>query len=248
MFPVRCAVFGESQSEHCKLNAMQRRLYIIATTSRCGSTHLCRMLTSTCRLGEPAEYYNVHVKPERMKLWHAQSDIEYFQQMLLRTSTDNGVCGVKVATDAFEKLRKELDPIFELLRPRYIWLRRRDILRQAISLYRARETDVWHWHVGQTKPQAVPPFDTDKINACQGQIEQANAAWASWFAEVQLEPLKLWYEDVNTLPRATLETICHHVGVSSSNLPPINSDLRVMRDGVTEAWIGALSGAASYRK
>ena len=63
-------------------SSMQRTLYIIATTSRSGSTHLCRMLTSTRRLGEPAEYYNVRVKPERMETWNAKSDIEYFQQML----------------------------------------------------------------------------------------------------------------------------------------------------------------------
>ncbi len=77
---------------------VKRTLYIIATTSRSGSTHLCRMLTSTRRLGEPAEYYNVRVKPQRMKLWNVTSDLEYFQQVLLRTSTDNGVCGIKTAT------------------------------------------------------------------------------------------------------------------------------------------------------
>ena len=79
----------------------QRTLYLIATTSRSGSTHLCRMLTSTRRMGEPAEYYNVGIKPQRMQLWNVASDLEYFQEMLLRTSTDNRVCGIKVATLAF---------------------------------------------------------------------------------------------------------------------------------------------------
>ena len=216
---------------------MNRKLYIIATTSRSGSTHLCRMLTSTRRLGEPAEYYNVRVKPERMKLWNANSDLEYFQQMLRRTATDNGVCGIKVATLAFEHLRAELGPIFELLRPPYIWLRRRDTLRQAISLYRAQETDVWHWHQGQAKPNAAVPFDADKINGCRKQIEDANNAWANWFAEQEIEPLKLWYEETIASPRETVESICRHVGVNDKNLPPIRSDLRVMRDELTESWL-----------
>ena len=215
---------------------MQRRVYIIATSSRSGSAHLCRMLTSTRRLGEPAEYYNVRVKPERMKLWNATSDFEYFREMLLRTSTDNGVCGIKVATGAFENLRSELGPMFELLRPKYIWLRRRDVLRQAISLYRASETDVWHWHEGQAKPRAAVAFDAEKIESCRKQIEQANEAWASWIAEQEVEPLQLWYEDVVASPRDTIESICRYLGINEKNLPPIKSDLRVMRDEVTEDW------------
>ena len=218
---------------------MQRILYIIATTSRSGSTHLCRMLTSTRRMGEPAEYYNVRVKPDRMKLWNATTDLEYFQEMLRRTSTSNGVCGVKVATLAFEHLRGELGPIFELVSPKYIWLRRRDTLRQAVSLYRAKETGVWHWYAGQAKPQAAVRFDAEKIDACRKQIEDANASWANWFAEQQFEPLKLWYEDYITSPCETIQTICRHVGVDDRNLPPIKSDLRVMRDETTEQWIAA---------
>ena len=71
---------------------MQRTLYLIATTSRSGSTHLCRMLAATKRLGEPAEYYNVRVRPLRMQLCGAASDADYFQQVVSRTSTPNGVC------------------------------------------------------------------------------------------------------------------------------------------------------------
>lgn len=220
----------------------KREFYLIATTSRSGSTHLCRMLTSTRRLGEPAEYYNVRVKPERMKLWKAKSDLEYFQQMLLRTSTDNGVCGIKVATLAFENMRRELGPIFELLRPKFIWLRRHDVLRQAISLYRASETDIWHWHEGQAKPQAAVPFDAEKINACRKQIEQANEAWAIWFAENRISPLQFWYEDVISSPRGTVEETCRHVGVDAGSLPVLKSDLRVMRDETTEQWITMYAG------
>jgi len=223
---------------------MQRKLYIIATTSRSGSTHLCRMLTSTGRLGEPAEYYNVRVKPERMQLWNAADDVDYFRQMLLRTSTANGACGLKAATLAFENFRRELGPIFELLRPTYIWLRRRDVLRQAISLYRAEATDVWHWHNGQPKPSACPPLDAARIKRCRRQIEQANDAWARWFADENIFPLKLWYEDVIAAPLATVRAVCRHVDVDDGRLPAIKSDLRVMRDQVTEHWVKRLRGEA----
>lgn len=219
---------------------MNRTLYIIATTSRSGSTHLCRMLTSTRALGEPAEYYNVRVKPQRMKLWNAANDLDYFRQMLLRTSTDNNVCGVKVATLAFENMRRELGPVFELLRPKYIWLRRRDTLRQAISLYRANETDIWHWHTHQAKPQAVPRYDPRRIRQCQRQIENANESWADWFTSEQCQPLKLWYEDVTADPHKVVEQISAHLGIKNVPLRAIKSDLKIMRDETTESWVEKL--------
>ena len=221
---------------------MQRTLYIIATTSRSGSTHLCRMLTATRRLGEPAEYYNVRVRPERMKLWGAASAAEYFQQLLERTSTPNGVCGIKVATTAFEHLRASLGPGFDLLRPKYIWLRRRDALRQAISLYRAQTTDIWHWHAGAPRPHACPEFDAARIEQCGREIASANDYWRDWFAgDTTRVPLELWYEDLIAAPHTAIERICKHTGVSDENLPAATSELCVMRDEVTEQWVEHLA-------
>ncbi len=225
---------------------MQRTLYLIATTSRSGSTHLCRMLTATQRLGEPAEYYNVRVRPERMKLWNAASDADYFQQVVSRTSTPNGVCGIKVATTAFEHLRASLGDGFELLRPQYIWLRRRDALRQAISLYRAQATDVWHWHAGQPRPSTCPPLDVERIKQCRREIAAANDYWREWFAADDARaPLELWYEDVIADPQTAIAQICRHVGVSENNLPSPRSELCVMRDATTEDWLRRLASPAS---
>ncbi len=134
-------------------------------------------------------------------------------------------------------LRRELGPIYELLRPKYIWLRRRDAVRQAISLYRATATDVWHWHAGQPRPSACPPFDATRIAECRQQVEAANEQWAEWFAENEIEPLELWYEEVVAQPLDAILTVCRHTGVDAAGLPPPASDLCVMRDAVTETWL-----------
>jgi LPS sulfotransferase NodH len=228
---------------------MQHTLYLIATTSRSGSTHLCRMLTATQRLGEPAEYYNVRVRPERMKLWGAKSDRDYFEQVIQRTSTANGVCGIKVATAAFEILRSSLGEEFDRLQPRYIWLRRRDTLRQAISLYRAQATDIWHWHAGQPRPTACPEFDAERIARCRREIESANDEWRAWFAGgAERQPLMLWYEDLIAEPAPIVAEICRHVGVSDENLPPPRSDLQVLRDATTQAWLARLQFGADHHR
>lgn len=221
---------------------MKRKLYFIATTSRCGSTHLCRMLSSTGRLGTPAEYYNDRTQPQRMQHWSVSSELEYFQQILARTSSGNGVCGVKVATSAFDRMREGLGPTFELLRPRYIWLRRRDELRQAISLYRATATDVWHWHAGQPRPAQSPPFDARQIDNQLQAIRRANQQWQNWFAENQFQPLHLWYEDLVQQPNESVAAICRYVIGNATGLCPPRSDLQVMRDELTEQWARRLTG------
>lgn len=216
---------------------MKRNLYIIATTSRSGSTYLCQLLASTRRLGEPKEYYNPPVKARFQERWNAADDLTYFRELLTRTSTANGVCGVKLATSALVDMRAQLGPVFELLRPVYIWLRRRDALRQAISLYRASATGHWHWPAAAQRPRACPPFDAQRINECRRRIEQANDEWESCFAAGRIDPLMLWYEDVAADPRASVAAVCRRVGVDARDLPPLKSKLRVMRDGVTDHWV-----------
>jgi LPS sulfotransferase NodH len=124
---------------------------------------------------------------------------------------------------------------------RYIWLRRRDTLRQAISLYRAAATDIWHWPAGAPRPMACPVFDAERIEHCRREITIANDYWRDWFAgEAARSPLELWYEDISADPRAAIEHICRHIGLSTENLPTPQSKLCVMRDAVTDEWCALL--------
>lgn len=226
----------------------KKTLYLIPTTSRSGSTYLCRLLAATGRLGNPDEYYNRQSKAERMRAMGVAGECEYFQALLRRTSTANAVCGIKLETAALAELQRALGPIFDLLRVKYIWLRRRDTLRQAISLYRATETDVWRRPVGEPPPSNCPPFDAERILVHRETIAAANTHWRRWFAEQAIEPLCIWYEDLAARPRETVAEICRFLDVDTSNLPAPASGLQVMRDAVTEAWMQTIRGAESRQK
>jgi LPS sulfotransferase NodH len=224
---------------------MQRHtLYLLCTTSRTGSTHLCQLLTSTGRLGSPDEYFNQPQMSQAMQQHRITQEQDYVQHILTTTSTPNGVCGIKLATDAFARLRSACHDQLAELSPKYIWLQRRDVLRQAISLYRAQETGVWHWPAGESRPTADAAFDADRIRECEMQIAAANEEWSGWFAAAKVEPLQLWYEDVALSPPAAIRAIADSVNVQCG-AQDIVSHLNVLRDARTEAWVRQLQPSRS---
>jgi LPS sulfotransferase NodH len=66
--------------------------------------------------------------------------------------TPNGVFGAKLMWDHLGRLardrppREALDELFD--GPRYVWVRRGDVVRQAVSLWRAMQTQSWRHDSG----------------------------------------------------------------------------------------------------
>jgi len=82
-------------------------------------------------------------------------------------------------------------------RPKYIWMRRRNRVQQAVSWAIAEQTRVWIQKMGE-KPRlgARPRFDFDVIDDLYNLIVAYEAGWANYFRENHIEPLILFYEDV----------------------------------------------------
>ena len=216
---------------------MKRVIYLICTTSRSGSTYLCELLRSTRRLGNPREFYNTRKHEESTRLWSAKDDLDYLRHLLKNTSTENGVCGVKLSTTAFMKFREGLGPIADALHIRYLFLRRRDRPRQAISLYRATQSRIWEWRRDEPMPAGKVHFDEKGIIEASEAIQRANQYWVDWFTEAQVSPLELWYEDIMNNAQNVVRSVCRWVGVDDQHLPPLSTNTRIMRDHITERWV-----------
>jgi LPS sulfotransferase NodH len=224
---------------------MKSRLYLLCTTSRTGSTHLCRLLAATGRLGSPEEFFNEPQMSQAMRHHNIPTERDYVTHIFNATSTPNGVCGIKLATDAFARLRHALgEHELQALAPKYIWLRRRDGLRQAISLYRAAASGVWHWPAGKPRPAADVPFDAARIRQCEAQIAAANAEWSQWFTATKITPLELWYENVALSAPAAIRAIARYVNAECVSVEHESAEtmspLQVLRDARTEHWVRRL--------
>lgn len=209
-------------------------VYCIACCARSGSTYLAELCESTGRLGVPKEYINPDPMCEpqfRRKVVESSdaTDSEYVEALLRERSTSNGVFGIKVVG-----YKDNEDRLADFKVNRWIFLRRRDLLEQAISLYKAMANKQWVWRRGEAKPS--PHFDEVEIRRIADYLRRKHSEWLTFFAERNIEPLELWYEDIQRDSLHAIKQICEFVGVSSEDLSPLCVTTRVQRDAVTEQW------------
>jgi LPS sulfotransferase NodH len=228
------------------------RGYVICTVPRTGSWLLCHALESTGLAGAPAEYFWRGDEPYWSQPWGVTNYGDYIATVQRATATPNGVFGVKMMWGYFDEVLTKAAsvPAFsglartELMnsmfpRARYLWLRRRDKLRQALSWWRAAVTGEWAQVVGDA-PAVVPPPALD-ITAVERLLQQAHAhekAWSTYFADNAIQPWVIDYEDlILDVPAATNDAL-RFLDVSPGHDVEVAAPkLRRQRDEQTEAWV-----------
>jgi LPS sulfotransferase NodH len=121
--------------------------YILCSSPRTGSTLLGQMLRDTNCAGDPLEYFNpLYLKALANRL----GDINNFFQLLAflekhRTSS-NGIFGLQIHWSHLNNIfryDKNLINTFIDSFDKIIFLRRKDKIAQAVSLYRASKSKLW---------------------------------------------------------------------------------------------------------
>jgi trehalose 2-sulfotransferase len=215
-------------------SAPAERGYVICATPRSGSNYLSQLLASTGQLGNPLEYFNTvgrrkHTDPKYPKDPHAQIDI-----IRSMGATPNGIYAVKVLPVQYYRVRKRLDLFHELPNLKFVRLRRRDLIGQAISLARAEQTGQI---TASDRARGKPIYDAEDIRNCIRAVCARESIWNQVMQEFGVEPLTFEYEDVMGDPQAAVDQVAALMGLSA--LPPINPALvlvAVQRDRESEAW------------
>jgi trehalose 2-sulfotransferase len=201
--------------------------YIIASVQRSGTHLLCSILRSTGVVGAPAEYFLSKPGETWEKRWGAPSRVAYVQHVLQQNTAADGVFGTVVMWSYFERMLQMLQEIPEyknldgahLLsavfnKPKYIWMRRRNHVEQAVSWAMACQTGVWTQKAEeQSQPRAMPKFDFKVIDEWCKRIAAHDEGWANYFGENQIEPLVLFYEDVVASHCAAAERVLKFLGL-----------------------------------
>lgn len=168
-------------------------------------------------------------------------------------TTENGVFGAKLMWSQLPDLEQHAAALpafagvtgFELLerlfeRPRYVWARRRDKVRQAISLWRALQTRTWRLeHPAAVEGIPRLHYSFEGIEHLRRRLSADDEAWGRFFLLSEVEPLEVLYEDVEASPVAAVARVAEHIG---TELPPgWLPDTRMLRqsDGVNEEWHSA---------
>ena len=177
--------------------------FFIATCQRSGGFFLMSLLNSTKKVGYVHEY--LHQLDEGWEGIPTDKDIlSHFEEIYERMIDILGPTGhwsTKVDIREFWVVERWLD--LKQLEPqsvKWIWLRRRNKIRQAISLIKAQETKIWHLDKDDPKDKqdlARADRDVDFKKLCVSTIRffLGDCAWSNFFQLHGVEPHTLYYED-----------------------------------------------------
>lgn len=227
-----------------------RRSYLICTTVRTGSTLLCELLTSTGLAGHPSELFSPPGRRTLAGMWGTPTVTAYVEELRRRLVTPNGVFGAKLGipalTDLLDHLRAESDgaSAHELLAAafpglRYVWISRRDRVRQAVSWERAVQTGLWT-HTGTRPPIVVPRprFDAAAIRRRLDAIERDERWWADLFAEAGVDPVRVTYEDLAADGAAVVRRVLDELGIDTAGPLWLSAPrMRRQADARSERWV-----------
>ena len=228
--------------------------YIIASVQRSGTHLLCSLLRNTGLAGWPDEHFLSKPSETWEERWVSPSRLAYVEGVLRRNTSPNGVFGTVVMWNYFDRMLQMLQEIpsyknlqgakllAEVLhRPKYIWLRRRNRLEQAISWAIACQTRVWAQKVGEKpQPRGLPKFDFKVIDEWLKRIETHETGWANYFGENHIDPLVVFYEDVVACNRRSAEHVLEFLGLPATAAAGIApSTFEKQANQISQEWTAA---------
>lgn len=235
--------------------------YIICTTPRSGSYLLCDGLGSTSLAGRPREWFNPRGEESRRSRWGLDKSTHatyaaYLDQVRARSTTRNGISGIKLHFYQFVELAKKLASVkgFEGLSTaelmakafpnlKYLWLTRRDKSRQAISYLLASKTNDWGIIEGAKSSKSKDTidesdFEPQALARLEETFAQNDAAWHSYFESNNIAALTVYYEDLAADYRSTVVRVLKWLEVPNANAVPVRpTRLKRQSTARNEDWL-----------
>ncbi len=233
--------------------------YLICATPRTGSSLLCGLLESTGVAGHPESYFR---RPDE-KLWATRWGIldssgrsfrasDFMRSAMVAGTTDNGVFAARIMWGTLKEVVDRLGTLhpdlvgadLELFRrvfgpTRFLYLRRHDVVAQAVSWLRAEQTN--HWQdddlIQPGQAEISPHFDAGEIQRLVRVIDEHNTGWRAWFTSVDVEPREVRYEDLADDPIGVTRGLLDYLGLDLPSGHEIRVQHRRRGDHLNADWI-----------
>jgi LPS sulfotransferase NodH len=194
--------------------------------------------------------------PKPNPLWHPDTYDQYLEWALDEGTTPNGVFGAKLMwgyLGDFAELVRGIDGMAGRSLPdllsrafpglRYVQITRRDKVRQAVSLWKAVQTQAWQRDAGASDDghdgrMLEPVFSFRAINYLMRELTAHDASWDAYFLGLGYEPLKVTYEELADSTEGVVHSVLEHLGIAApQNLQIGPPRLSVQADEVSELWV-----------
>jgi trehalose 2-sulfotransferase len=207
-------------------------VYVIVATPRSGSSYLGHLLFATKKLGAPLEYLNAAHYRRWSQIVGSEDPAAVFGEIMTRRTSPSGWFGLKAHWIQLANLGRFNVPHDILAFQRIIWIRRRDLIEQAISFAIAIQTGAWtSFH----KPLAKPIYDYQAIADCAEAIKNMESAWARFLTQTSTPHLSLYYEDVRANEMETVAKILSWFGLPSLEIS-LSVSLQKQSNEINAAW------------
>jgi LPS sulfotransferase NodH len=175
---------------------------------------------------------------------------DHLRAALNRGTGANGVFGAKLMwmqtgelaaqAQALPELRglplhELLDALFPSLG--YVWVRRRDSVRQAVSLWRALQSQ--SWRAESDEPSASPSIEYSfaAIHHLRLRLERDDAAWGEFFERHRIQALELEYEQIASDTAGSACRVLEHLGLDTDRASRPRAVTKRQADRVSDEWV-----------
>jgi LPS sulfotransferase NodH len=220
-------------------------------------------LRSTGLARQPRQYFEdptvrdiaVRLSPTLPGRPEQPGDFEgWFRYVLERGTTRNGVFGAKMMWNYLDEFKmrmgeipglgdltfiERLDAVFPRLK--LIFMRRRDKVAQAVSLWRAIQTQQWRT---EAESDAERPdeqsilraeYDYRAIDHLLNELHRWDARWEDWFHATGREPIRVFYDEFTESRAVTIGRILDELGIDPPQ--PDGQSMKRQADDLSEDWV-----------
>jgi LPS sulfotransferase NodH len=154
----------------------------------------------------------------------------YLQGLFDAKATANGLWGSKLHWPHVRRLHDAFKPRRKLLRggrsthrlleeifaaPRYIWIRRRDKVKQAISFWRSMQTRIYNTASDDVVEAAQPEFDYTQIHEIVQRFEKHDEGWERLFRTGKVQPLVVEFESFVKSMESTVQGVLDYLDIET---------------------------------
>lgn len=212
-------------------------------------------------LGEYGGRYAAH-PASRDPTWHPPDFETLVGEALRRGTTENGVLGTKIMWAYFRDFVRlaRRTPRLGSVAPcdvpasvlpnlqRFVWMHRRDTTRQAVSLWKALQTQQWRRDSDEELGGRGLRFSFAAVDHLKLRIDEHNAAWQNYFEECGVEPMEVVYEDLVDDYEGTVLWLLDGIGVPiPENFGVTEPKMRRQADDLSEEWVRLYNERATVK-
>lgn len=232
---------------------------IMCTLPRTGSSFFAERLRLTGVMGKPREYFHPNQRAQLTTTFEVPpGDLKaYAAAIIERRSSPNGVVSAKLMVTHLHDLEQHglvrppaLRSVIELFgsieEATLIRLLRRDKLRQAVSLVRARQTG--EWSSLTSVPHGQLEYDAAELERTIVRLVKLESLWDVELAAAGLAPaVDITYEAMTADVDAAVREVGRVAGIAIPEQPAVEQpepsrQHQRQRDATTEAWVDRFLG------